>query len=178
MEDRKSLPFTDAVLHEIQRLLDIVPMSLPHYAIKDISFRGYIIPKVVRFHRIKCCWYYFFFLPDSKCSIWFIVACQQDTMIVPLLHSVLKEDKQWATPWSFDPQHFLDQNGNFKKNPAFLPFSAGKLPSRFPRYWSLLNVAGLWAILFSQIFVFGAKICLRSYFQTQPMQWFRIYVTY
>ncbi|KAF0030181.1 hypothetical protein F2P81_016912 [Scophthalmus maximus] len=94
MEDRKSLPFTDAVLHEIQRLLDIVPMSLPHYAIKDISFRGYIIPK--------------------------------DTMIVPLLHSVLKEDKQWATPWSFDPQHFLDQNGNFKKNPAFLPFSAGK----------------------------------------------------
>ncbi|XP_017163620.1 cytochrome P450 2G1-like [Poecilia reticulata] len=50
----------------------------------------------------------------------------QDTVIVPLLHSVLKEEKQWATPHSFNPQHFLDQNGNFKKNPAFLPFSAGK----------------------------------------------------
>lgn len=46
MEDRKSLPFTDAVLHEVQRFLDIVPFSLPHYALKDISFRGYIIPKV------------------------------------------------------------------------------------------------------------------------------------
>ncbi|XP_044059588.1 cytochrome P450 2F3-like [Siniperca chuatsi] len=94
MEDRKSLPFTDAVLHEIQRLMDIVPMSIPHYALHDISFRGYTIPKA--------------------------------TVIVPLLHSVLKEEKQWATPWSFNPQHFLDQNGNFKKNPAFLPFSAGK----------------------------------------------------
>ncbi|XP_026222707.1 cytochrome P450 2C31-like [Anabas testudineus] len=94
MEDRKSLPFTDAVIHEVQRFVDIFPFSLPHYALKDISFRGYTIPK--------------------------------DTVILPLLHSVLKDEKQWATPWSFNPQHFLEQNSNFKKNPAFLPFSAGK----------------------------------------------------
>lgn len=48
-EDRKSLPFTDAVIHEIQRMLDIIPMSVPHYALQDISFRGYTIPKV------QCC---------------------------------------------------------------------------------------------------------------------------
>lgn len=47
MEDRKSLPFADAVIHEVQRFLDIVPFSLPRYALKDISFRGYTIPKVV-----------------------------------------------------------------------------------------------------------------------------------
>ncbi|RVE65282.1 hypothetical protein OJAV_G00133790 [Oryzias javanicus] len=94
MEDRKSLPFTDAVIHEVQRFMDITPFSLPHYSLNDISFRGYTIPK--------------------------------DTIIFPMLHSVLKEDKQWSTPWSFNPQHFLDQNGNFKKNPAFVPFSAGK----------------------------------------------------
>lgn len=46
MEDRKSLPFTDAFLHEVQRFLDVVPFGLPHYALKDISFRGYTIPKV------------------------------------------------------------------------------------------------------------------------------------
>lgn len=46
MEDRKSLPFTDAVIHEVQRSLDIVPFSLPHYALWDVSFRGYTIPKV------------------------------------------------------------------------------------------------------------------------------------
>lgn len=49
-EDRKSLPFTDAVLHEIQRYLDLVPFSIPHYALHDISFRGYTIPKVFRPH--------------------------------------------------------------------------------------------------------------------------------
>lgn len=54
VEDRKSLPFTDAVLHEIQRLMDIVPMSVPHYALQDISFRGYTIPKVFWFHQIEC----------------------------------------------------------------------------------------------------------------------------
>lgn len=47
MEDRKSLPFTDAAIHEIQRYLDITPFSVPHYALKDISFRGYTIPKVL-----------------------------------------------------------------------------------------------------------------------------------
>ncbi|XP_029301776.1 LOW QUALITY PROTEIN: cytochrome P450 2Y3 [Cottoperca gobio] len=94
MENRKSLPFTDAVIHEVQRFLDIVPFSLPHYALHDISFRGYTIPK--------------------------------DTVIIPLLHSVLREEKQWATPWTFNPKHFLDQNDKFKKNPAFMPFSAGK----------------------------------------------------
>lgn len=47
MENRKSLPFTDAVIHEVQRFLDIVPFGLPHYALKNISFRGYTIPKVL-----------------------------------------------------------------------------------------------------------------------------------
>uniref|UniRef100_A0A673BVH5 Cytochrome P450, family 2, subfamily Y, polypeptide 3 n=1 Tax=Sphaeramia orbicularis TaxID=375764 RepID=A0A673BVH5_9TELE len=94
MEDRKSLPFTDAVIHEIQRFMDIVPMGAPRYALHDISFRGYTIPK--------------------------------GTIILPVLHSVLKEKKHWATPFSFNPEHFLDHNGNFKKNPSFLPFAAGK----------------------------------------------------
>lgn len=94
MEDRKSLPFTDAVIHEGQRFLDIVPLNVPRYALKNIQFRGYDIPK--------------------------------GTVVLPMLHSVLKEKGHWDTPSSFNPQHFLDENRNFKKNPSFMPFSAGK----------------------------------------------------
>lgn len=43
--DRKSLPFTNAVIHETQRLANIVPMSLPHKTTKDICFHGYFIKK-------------------------------------------------------------------------------------------------------------------------------------
>lgn len=57
MEDRKSLPFTDAVLHEIQRLMDIVPMGVPHYALQDISFRNYLIPKVSWVSSATYCWW-------------------------------------------------------------------------------------------------------------------------
>uniref|UniRef100_A0AAY4DQP6 Cytochrome P450 n=1 Tax=Denticeps clupeoides TaxID=299321 RepID=A0AAY4DQP6_9TELE len=94
MEDRKSLPFTNAVIHEAQRFLDITPISVPHYSTSDIIFKGYIIPK--------------------------------GTVILPLLHSVLRSEDHWDSPWTFNPNHFLDKNGNFNPNPAFIPFSSGK----------------------------------------------------
>ena len=46
VEDRKNLPYIDAVIHEIQRLTNIVPMSLPHTTSQDITFQGYFIKKV------------------------------------------------------------------------------------------------------------------------------------
>ncbi|XP_070704957.1 cytochrome P450 2K1-like isoform X2 [Pempheris klunzingeri] len=45
LEDRRNLPFTDAVIHETQRLANIVPMALPHKTSQDVTFQGHFIKK-------------------------------------------------------------------------------------------------------------------------------------
>ncbi|XP_060638766.2 cytochrome P450 2C20-like [Anolis sagrei] len=46
--------------------------------------------------------------------------------VCTILSSSLRDPKQFADPYQFNPEHFLDKDGHFKKNEADMPFSAGK----------------------------------------------------
>ncbi|XP_060059688.1 cytochrome P450 2C15-like [Erinaceus europaeus] len=45
MQDRSHMPYMDALVHEVQRYIDLLPINLPHAVTRDIKFRNYVIPK-------------------------------------------------------------------------------------------------------------------------------------
>lgn len=44
MQDRNQMPFTDAVIHEIHRFIDLLPMGVPRKTTSNVEFRGYYLP--------------------------------------------------------------------------------------------------------------------------------------
>uniref|UniRef100_A0A671PSR2 Cytochrome P450 2J6-like n=1 Tax=Sinocyclocheilus anshuiensis TaxID=1608454 RepID=A0A671PSR2_9TELE len=92
-EDRHNMPYTLAVIHEVQRVANTVPLGVFHCTTKDTMLMGYSIPK--------------------------------GTVIITNLTTILKEEGQWKFPHEFNPDNFLNEQGQFEKPEAFIPFSTG-----------------------------------------------------
>ncbi|XP_052032758.1 cytochrome P450 2J3-like [Apodemus sylvaticus] len=91
--DRDSMPYTNAVIHEVLRMGNIIPLNVPREVTADSTLAGFHLPK--------------------------------GTMVLTNLTALHRDPKEWATPDTFNPEHFLE-NGQFKKRESFLPFSLGK----------------------------------------------------
>ncbi|XP_025030462.1 cytochrome P450 2B4-like isoform X2 [Python bivittatus] len=94
MEDRLKMPFTNAIIHEVQRYRKGSLENFPRATTCDTTFRGYNFPKY--------------------------------TAVSTMLTSAHFDPLHWETPERFNPDHFLDEKGQFRKRDAFMPFSAGK----------------------------------------------------
>ncbi|XP_052541924.1 cytochrome P450 2J2-like [Tympanuchus pallidicinctus] len=92
-EHRRELPYTNAVIHEIQRFSNIISIGMPRVCVRNTTLLGF---------------------PLKKGSI-----------VLPNIASSLYDPEHWETPRQFNPGHFLDKDGNFVSQEAFLPFSIG-----------------------------------------------------
>ncbi|NXN66574.1 CP2J2 protein, partial [Himantopus himantopus] len=45
LEDRNNMPYTNAVIHEVQRIGNIIPFNVPRLTVKDTVLEGFHIPK-------------------------------------------------------------------------------------------------------------------------------------
>ncbi|XP_004869657.1 cytochrome P450 2J2-like [Heterocephalus glaber] len=93
LANRESMPYANAVIHEVLRMGNIIPLNVPRELSVDTALGGYHLPK--------------------------------GTMILTNLTALHRDPTEWATPDTFNPEHFLE-NGQFKKRESFLPFSLGK----------------------------------------------------
>jgi len=46
LEDRNNMPYTNAVIHEVQRKGNIIPFNVPRQAVKDTVLAGFRVAKV------------------------------------------------------------------------------------------------------------------------------------
>ncbi|KAM8953594.1 cytochrome P450 2K4-like isoform 2-T2 [Pelodytes ibericus] len=123
-EHRKEMPYTEAVINEIQRIGNIGASGVPRATTRDVMFRGYFLPK--------------------------------GTEVLPVLGTVLQDEAYFEKPEEFYPEHFLDSKGNYVKNEAFIPFSAGR------RACAGENLAKM------ELFLFFTRLMQEFTFQTPP----------
>ncbi|XP_038075544.1 cytochrome P450 2J6-like [Patiria miniata] len=94
LADRRNLPYTEAVILELERRGNVVPLGLPHKAAADTTLAGYTVPK---------------------------------GSLVVANHWALNIDSEvFPDPLVFNPERFLNDDGEVTKPEELIPFSTGR----------------------------------------------------
>ncbi|KAM6441977.1 cytochrome P450 2J5-like [Liasis olivaceus] len=139
-EDRKRMPYTNAVIHKIMRrqilparesaekIISERPRSMMVACVQLLAKscgpegkgRDCQVMHALLTSRVDYCNALYMGLPLEN-----IRKLQMGATIIPDLRSVLLDPEHWETPEEFNPNHFLDKEGHFVLKEAFLPFGAG-----------------------------------------------------
>ena len=107
VKDRSQLPYTEAVLMEIQRYANIIPGGVQHVCIRDLTVNDVTIPAGTLIQP-------------------------QMTQLLKVKNISLNCFKKyfqgdyWGDGTTFRPERFIDESGNVKKDEHLIPFSIGK----------------------------------------------------
>ena len=96
LDNRTSLPYTEAFIHELLRYTCIAPLGLPHMAGGDVE---------------TC---------DGKFKL------PKGTVIFPNLYHVVNDPLVFDNPRLFNPDRFIDEKGNFVRSDRMIVFGVGK----------------------------------------------------
>ena len=98
VEDRKRLPYIDAIVREVLRWHPVVPLGVPHAVARDNIYNGYFIPKgsIV--------------VPNIWCAIYTSCACvnlASDHLVRNFAH----DPARYHEPMEFKPERFFETEG-------------------------------------------------------------------
>ena len=96
LADRQKLPYLNAVINECQRHCNLLPINLIHRTMADVEILG---------HKFLL---------------------KKGTPIVYQISAVLFDEKIFPNPQRFEPERFLDDQGQLKRCEQLIPFGMGK----------------------------------------------------
>ena len=103
LQDKPLLPYTEAVVMEIQRYANIVPSGVNHTSHRDIEVNGQLIPA----------------------GALVLPLMAEILKVANSTHSTLPQGPYWGDGETFRPERFLDSEGKCRKDDHLIPFSIG-----------------------------------------------------
>ncbi|XP_069830126.1 cytochrome P450 2K6-like [Dendropsophus ebraccatus] len=113
------------VQKKVQKEIEaVIGSAEPQYEHRQkMPYTGAVINEILRFSSVVPTNVPHMTAQDVTLKGFFI---PKGIQIIPSLTSVLRDTKYFSKPDEFYPEHFLDSDGNFVNNEAFIPFSVGK----------------------------------------------------
>ncbi|XP_067322436.1 cytochrome P450 2J2-like [Anolis sagrei] len=110
----------DKIIKEIDDVLG--SSSICYEDHKQLPYTNAVFHEIMRYRYVVLMGIIRITTTDVTIGSFFI---PKETLIIPDIHDLFRDPQHWETPEEFNPNHFLDKDGNFVSRKEFLLFGAG-----------------------------------------------------